>query len=625
VQTVLYYVQKTVEVAPFVAEIVIALGLIIFVHELGHFMTAKWFGVRVRRFALGMGPIIVKWVRGETEYSLRWVPIGGFVDLVGEHPEAEEADDPRGLWRRPAWQRIVVFSAGVVMNALLALVFFALAPIVGIQAIVPVAGGVMQGAPAEKAGLLPGDRILSIDGHRVEAFDDLLLSVALCDAGTSFDLEVERPAAGAEPPKVLHIDVASIRPPDSMFPMLGIDRERSTVIAAFASPAALLRQAGAEEGDRILAVNGKNVATWRDLTKALADAPAGPVALKIDRKGAVQDLRVVPADLKVYDYGLTPPTEIGSAPEPGSPAAEAGIRAGDRIAAVQGKAWPSVDELIDAVKAAGNAGEVRLTLWRDGKTLDVACKTVILPGADHPRIGIAPRKALDKPAQIGAVEPGGPAAEAGLKPGDIVVAAGDNEQTVDDWGGLAGIIIAAGGKPLTLQANRGGTALPTTVRPKALPQDRLTVTDVAAEPLYAPLPRIYNPIAAAQRGVWQTVLWFGRVYVNLKQFASGQVSTKAMGGPVLIAQVAVSLAGHGVGTFMDFLGMLTVSIAVLNFLPIPPFDGGHVLFVLIDAIIRKPVSMKLRTIVWIVGWVAVGLLFIVVTYRDIVRVITQRF
>ena len=619
-QTVLYYVH----LAPLIAEIVIALGLIIFVHELGHFMTAKWFGVRVRRFALGMGPIIVKWVRGETEYSLRWVPIGGFVDLVGEHPDAEEADDPRGLWRRPAWQRIVVFSAGVVMNALLALVFFALAPIVGIQAIVPVVGGVMQGAPAEKAGLLPGDRILSINGHRVEAFDDLLLSVALRDAGTSFDLEVERPGPGAEPPKVLHINVVSIRPPDTMFPMLGIDRERSTVIAAFASPAALLRQAGVEEGDRILAVNNKDVATWRDLTKALADAPAGPVVLKIDRKGAEQDLRVVPADLKVYDYGLTPPTEIGPV-EPGSPAAEAGVQSGDRVAAVQGKAWPSSDELAAAVKAAGNAGEVRLTLWRDGKTRDVACKTVMLPGADHPRIGIAMSKALDKPVQVGSVETGGPAAEAGLKPGDIVVAAGDNEKTVDDWEGLAGIIIAAAGKPLTLQANRGGTRMPTTVRPKALPQDRLTVTDVAAEPLYAPLPRIYNPIAAAQRGVRQTVLWFGRVYVNLKQFASGQVSTKAMGGPVLIAQVAVSLAGHGVGTFMDFLGMLTVSIAVLNFLPIPPFDGGHVLFVLIDAIKRKPVSMKLRTIVWIVGWVAVGLLFIVVTYRDIVRWITQRF
>jgi regulator of sigma E protease len=264
-----------------VLEILVALGLIIFVHELGHFMTAKWFNVRVRRFALGMGPIIVKWVRGETEYSLRWIPIGGFVDLVGEHPDAEEADDPRGLWRRPAWQRIVVFSAGVVMNALLALVFFALAPIIGIQAIVPVAGGVVPGMPAEKAGMLPGDRVVSINGRPIESFDDLLYSVALDNAGTTFDVKVERPAVGSEPPKAIEMKMASIRPPESLFPVLGIEMERSNVVGGFGRPDAPLRQAGVEEGDRILAVNGKEVANWREITKVLADAPAGPVTLAL--------------------------------------------------------------------------------------------------------------------------------------------------------------------------------------------------------------------------------------------------------------------------------------------------------------------------------------------------------
>ena len=623
-QTVLYYVQKTVDVAPFVAEIVIALGLIIFVHELGHFMTAKWFGVRVRRFALGMGPIIVKWVRGETEYSLRWVPIGGFVDLVGEHPDAEEADDPRGLWRRPPWQRIVVFSAGVVMNALLALVFFALAPIIGIQAIVPVAGGVLPGMPAEKAGIMAGDRLVRINGHRVESFEDLLYSVALDDAGTSFDVEVERPGAGTEPPKVLNMTVASVRPAESFFPILGIEMERTTVIAVFASPAALLRQAGVAEGDRILAVNGKDVAAWRDLSKALADAPAGPVVLKIDRKGAEQDLRVVPADLKAYDYGMTPPTEI-KAVQAGSPAMEAGIQAGDRIASIQDEPWPTYEDVSRIIKAAGKDARIRLALWREGKTVDVTCKTAVLPGADFPRIGMTPVPAVGNPVQVGHIEPGGPAAEAGLKSGDIILKAGEGAESVADWDVLERVLAGAAGKPMTLQVERDRVVFTTTLRPKAVPQERLTLVDAGSMPLYAPLPRIYNPVTAAHRGLRKTGQWLGRVYINLKQFASGQVSTKAVGGPVAIVQWSVNVAGQGVGTFMEFLGMLTVSIAVLNFLPLPPFDGGHVLFVLIDAIKRKPVSMKLRTIVWIVGWVAVGLLFIVITYRDIVRWVTQRF
>jgi regulator of sigma E protease len=310
----------------------------------------------------------------------------------------------------------------------------------------------------------------------------------------------------------------------------------------------------------------------------------------------------------------------------GSPAAEAGIQPGDRVLAVQGKPWPTVEELSTAVKAAGSGTEIRLTLWRNKKTVEVACKAAMLPGADRPRLGISMSEAAGAPVQIGSIEPSGPAAEAGLKPGDIITAAGDDGKKVDDWESLLRIIVAAEGKPVTLQVERDGTLLPPTIlRPKAVPQERLTLVAAGSMPLFAPLPRIYNPITAAQRGLRQTVLWLGRVYLNLKQFAFGQVSTKAVGGPVAIAQWSINMAGKGVGTFMDFLGMLTVSIAVLNFLPLPPFDGGHVLFVLIDAIKRKPVSMRVRTFVWLAAWIGVLLLFVLITYRDILRWITQKF
>ena len=615
-------VRNIIEVAPYVLEIVIALGLIIFVHELGHFVTAKWFGVRVRRFAMGMGPIIVKWVRGETEYSLRWVPVGGFVDLVGEHPDAEEADDPRGLWRRPAWQRIVVFSAGVVMNAFLAVALFALAPIMGIEAPAPVVGGLLADMPAEKAGLLPGDRVLSIDGRPLDSFEDLIYTVALCDVGTSFDLKIERPGADARPPSVLDVTVASAAGP--LVPMFGIMPELANVVAGYETRDAPLRQAGVREGDRILAVNGKEVSTWRDLEKALADAPKGPVVLTIGRDGRTQDLRVVPEDLKAYDYGMVPPTGI-KAVEAGSPAAEAGLQPGDLILAVQDKRWPTLEELSDTIKAAGSGAEIRLEFSRKGKTLAATCRTVVLPGQDFPRIGVTMRLASGSPLQIGHVDPGGPADKAGLMPGDVIRAAGESGKPVKDREGLAEILVDAGGKEVPLQVERVGKRLSTTLCPKVVSKDRLTLAEAFAEPLYAPLPRIYNPITAVRRGAHQTVMWLGRVYLTLKQFMSGQVSTKTVGGPVMVAQVSLNLAGHGLGTFLDFLGMLTVSIAVLNFLPVPPFDGGHVLFVLIDAVKRKPVSMKVRTVIWIAGWIAIGLLFIVITYRDIERWITKRF
>jgi len=615
VQTVLFYVQ----LIPYVLEILVALGLIIFVHELGHFMTAKWFGVRVRRFALGMGPIIVKWVRGETEYSLRWVPIGGFVDLAGEHPDAEEADDPRGLWRRPAWQRIVVFSAGVVMNALLAVVFFILAPVAGVEVPVPVVGGLVPGMPAEKAGLEPGDRIVSINGHPLESFEDLIWMVALRDAGTSFDLKIERPGADAAPPKTLDVPMVSAAGP--LVPMLGVAPEQSTVIARYDTRDASLRQAGVQEGDRILAVNGKEVATWRGLEKVLGAAPAGPVVLTIDRKGRNQELRVVPADLKAYDYGMAPPTEVKGV-EPGLPAAGAGLQPGDRILAIQDKRWPTPEELVNTVKSAGKGAEIHIELLRKGKTLDVTAKTVVPPGKDHPRIGLAMDPAFGPPLQVGHVDLGGPADKAGLMPGDLILAAGDNSRPVKDWEALAEVLIDAGGKLVPLQVERAGKVLSTTLQPKVVARERLTLVGTVADALYAPLPRIYNPIAAGERGVRRTALWLGRVYMNLRQILVGQVSTRAVGGPVAIVQWSVAIASHGLGTFLDFLGMLTVSIAVLNFLPMPPFDGGHALFVLIDAVKRKPVSMKVRTAIWIAGWVAVGLLFVIVTYRDILRLVS---
>ena len=599
----------------YLLEVAIALGLIIFVHELGHFLSAKWCGVRVRRFAIGMGHPILKWGRGETEYSLRWIPVGGFVDLAGEHPESEDAEDSKALWRRPAWQRTIIFSAGVVMNAVLAFVLFAAAPIVGIRVPVPVVGGVVAGMPAEKAGLKPGDRILRINGGRVDSFEDLIWTIALKPAGTSFGMDVERPVEGADKPERLSVTMVSERAPGSMAPFVGIEPELEPVVAKMA-PDAILQQAGLQEGDRILAVNANAVKTWRGLEKALAEAPAGPVVLSVDRGGVPQDCRVVPADLKAYDYGMTWPTEIAVV-ETKSPAAEAGLRPGDRVAAIEGKPWPAADTIAEAVKTARAA--VRLTLWRKGEFVEVVCTPAVLPGKDYPRIGIAMGPAFGDPVQVGPVEAGGAADQAGLRPGDFIQMAGEEGRKPRSWSDLSDVFLAERGKPVPLQVERGGNLLATQIEPMAVPQERLTLAGAVGSPKYAPLPRLYNPLAAAKRGLKRTGLWLGRVYANLSQLATREVSSKAIGGPVAIVQWSMGVAAHGVGTLMDFWGMLSVSIAVLNFLPIPPFDGGHVLFVLVEKVKGSPIGLRLRTIIWGAGWAAVGALFLLVMWQDIVR------
>lgn len=419
-------------------EIAVAIGLLILVHELGHFLTAKWFGVRVRRFALGMGPVLVKWQRGDTEYSLRPIPIGGFVDLAGEHPEAEGADDPKALWRRPVWQRIVVFSAGVVMNALLAIVLFSAAFLVGVNVIAPVAGEILPGSPAEKAGIRAGDRVLALgvtgqEPTPIQAFDDLMYAVTLENAGTEFTIEIERPAAEGDEPVRKTFRVKSFRPEGSLGPMFGINVPQDTVLAKMltTSPA---YQAGLEVGDRILAVDGEPITFLHQAAEALEQAPAGPVVLTIKREGREQDLRIDPAELKEYRYGFAPPTGVEKV-LPDSPAEKAGIQKADRVVQAGEVRWPTPSQISEVVQAAGTGSSVDLVLARGGERIEVTCQVAMMDAEDgqKPMIGLAMAGAVGDPVEIGQVEADGAAARAGLRPGDIILSVGPKGKMPGNW------------------------------------------------------------------------------------------------------------------------------------------------------------------------------------------------
>ena len=164
-------------------------GILIAVHELGHFLAAKACGVRVNEFAIGMGPVLWKKQRGDTQYSLRAFPVGGFCAMEGEE---EDSDDPAALNRQGFWKKLIIFAAGAAMNFLagLIIIFCLYAPAQGFYQ--PVISGFAEGCPLESTdGLQTGDRLVSIDGERVYIYSDVSLLLGRNKTGV-FDLKVKR-------------------------------------------------------------------------------------------------------------------------------------------------------------------------------------------------------------------------------------------------------------------------------------------------------------------------------------------------------------------------------------------------------------------------------------------------
>ena len=666
-----------------VLQVVLGLGAVIFVHELGHFLAAKSCGVKCEKFYVGFDAFDIKigdrviipkklisFTHGETEYGVGILPLGGYVKMLGQDDNptkmAEEREramtaegdgvegtqlDPRSYMAKSVPQRMLIISAGVIMNLIFAVIFAALAFGMGVKYEPPQVGKTVPGSPAWQ-NQLDGSTILEISGYRTDDpnvyfhFNHLRELIVLDSYDGPIQMELMRPDAH-EPAE------ASITAAQNLIGVkgggnlksLGIMPMLSTTIG---SPATIDGQAASraepaiEPGDQFLEVDGVKTDSGFEMTRVLAQNPDRAVDIKIEKPDGTLASIKMPANV-MKSLGLE--MEFGTirALRKDSPAEKAGLQLKDQIVKVDGE--PVGDPFTlqyRMLKKAREKQPVTLTVARfanDGETVEVTV-TPQLPetptlwdgqnGITIESLGI---NLLVKNIVAKATGSGD-----GLKSGDKILSAelqlNERQAALPSHQPLTQVFDFSSAENLfpalhfAMQSLDAGSKAIFKVERDGMQvscEAELGDTDAFLETrgftpkLEQNLYQDATVWAAVKNGFRQTVDDASRVLKFLTKLVRGQLSFTNFGGPGTIAVVATSEASQGTSRLLLFLTLLSANLAIINFLPIPVLDGGHMVFLAYEGIFRRPVSEKLQLGLTIIGFAFLLLLMVTVIGLDIWR------
>lgn len=538
---------------------ILFIGVLIFVHEIGHFIFAKLFNVKVLKFSLGFGPRMLGFRKGETEYCVAWVPLGGYVKMLGDDPteEVSPEDQNRAFSLKPLWQRYIIILAGPIFNLIFPIIiyfFFFSAQTTLSPSII---GTVFAGKPAATAGLQPGDRILAIGDEEVRYWEDLQTIIS-AHPGERLRFTIER---------------------------------QGKSFARFITPQ--------EQVSR----------TWLKT---------------VERKGRI---------------GISPlfqPPQVGISDQ-GSPAGQAGLRSGDLITSVNGVAverWSRVEHIL-----ARNRGQsLRVSFLRPGPSVsrfaDLRGLTpqavVVYPEREEREGKVAYRSGIHSAEFfLRKVEKGSPAEAMGMKAGDRVVRF-DGKQ-VKHWDV---IILTLEGKkdaPHTISWVPRGSAEQRTAEFKLA---KVSFVDEYRQEhqryvfgaqnyriwkLADPVPIEGRLTYAVSKSVRQTGEIIGLLGLAIVQLFRGAIPSDTIGGPLMLAYTAQVAASKGWDHFLRMLALISINLGIINLLPIPILDGGHLLFFTLEAIKRRRVSLRVREYATYVGLVVLLSLMLFAFKNDIFR------
>ncbi len=535
------------------------LGVLILVHELGHLVMAKIFDVKVLRVSLGFGPKLVGWTVGSTEYRLSLLPLGGYVRLLGEDPGEPVApiDRHRTLFGKPLWQRYVIVIAGPAFNLLLPIAIYFVHFMGQRTLLPPTLGTVLSGMPAAVSGLLPGDRVESIDGRPIGTWEELESVIAESPGRTlRFGLwrGSDREERDVTPSRLDRRGAVGGR---EVVGWIGVSPRfhlPEVGIVDLTSPAA---QTGLRTFDYVTAVNGAPVSHWAEFEKALARNGAAPLRIsylrgthsalpfahvEVQEPGSAV---VIPepvldaAGRQRYETGILSSEMFVYSVEPGSPADRLGIRRGDQLLALDGEPLHHWDLL-------------------------------------RQRLAAKPKASF----RIDWASPGGVRREANFT------------QEVHSQ----------------LDAYRQE-------------EQRLVfgATNRFAWRTDQPVPVANRFTYALSHSLSRTGQIIVAMAQGFAQIVSGQAPASSLAGPLMIGYVAGVAAEQGVAQYSWLIALLSINIGLLNFLPIPILDGGLLMFFTIELVKRRPPSPRARRIASTVGLVVVVLLMAFALKNDVAR------
>ncbi len=543
-------------------------GVLVLIHEAGHFVAAKLLDVRVLRFSIGYGRPLVRVKLGETEYQVGVFPLGGYVRILGIESTAEDggnrADVGRSFASRPLWQRLVIVLAGPAANLLLPVIIYFMLFAGHTTLPAAVIGDVLDNGAAARAGLEPGDRVLEIDGKAVRYWEEIENSVR-SSPGKELHLRVSRNGKVFE--RYLTPIEDLVRRRDGQVQSqgrVGITHAPFVPLVGVIDGTSPAARAGLRTGDLIISVDGQAVRNWRDVQRQLGrlarrtsivyfrgtEVPGVP---QIELLGAgFADLvpeTQVDATLKRQTYtGLEHAEMFIAHVDAGSPADSAGLHPGDLVVALDDKPvahWMDLDQRLQA-----EPNKTFKLTWRRAAAGNAPADTMT---AEVTQVW---RKQLD-----------------------------EYDHTVSR------LVFGARN-----DVDRGNGAM------------------VAIDG------RVGYAMSKAFQRTGETISTMTRGFM---QIVGGDTPGEALGGPIMMYRVASVSGNQGWDSFLLMLALISVNLGLINLLPIPMLDGGHFLVFILEGARRKPLTPRQRERIQLAGLILIGLITILAIRNDVMRFFFQ--